>query len=90
VAEYGHDQGCVVIGGVVYRGSRYPILQGGYLYADYCSGRMWALDAGAAAPTAVRVGSAGPQLVAFGEDEDGEVYVADLTGTISEIVATNR
>jgi glucose/arabinose dehydrogenase len=90
VAEYGHDQGCVVIGGVVYRGARFPILQGGYVYADYCSGRMWALDAGATAPSAVRVGSSGPQVVAFGEDEAGEVYVADLSGTISALVANPR
>jgi glucose/arabinose dehydrogenase len=90
VAEYGHDQGCVVIGGVVYRGSRYPFLQGGYLYADYCSGKLWALDADASLPMAGQVGMAGAQIVAFGEDEGGEVYVADLNGTISQVVATAR
>jgi glucose/arabinose dehydrogenase len=95
VAEYGHDQGCVVIGGVVYRGSRFPILDGGYLYADFCSGTMWALDAAAASasaspPTAVRVGTGGGEIVAFGEDQAGEVYVASLTGQISMVVATSR
>jgi len=90
VAEYGHDAGCVVIGGVVYRGSRYPMLQGGYLYLDFCSGRIWALDAAAAAPTPAQVGVLSGQLAAFGEDQAGEVYLADLDGTISELVAGPR
>jgi glucose/arabinose dehydrogenase len=94
VVEYGHAQGCVVIGGVVYRGAAYPILRGGYLYADFCSGRLWALNAAAAmasgtAPGTV-VGTVGPQIAAFGEDEAGEVYVASLGGSISRIIATSR
>jgi glucose/arabinose dehydrogenase len=95
VAEYGHDQGCVVIGGVVYRGGRFPVLGGAYLYADYCSGTMWALDAtatsaSASPPAAVRVGAGGGDIVAFGEDESGEVYVASLSGQISMVVAATR
>ena len=34
---------CAVIGGVVYRGSSLPWLEGAYLYADYCSGELWGL-----------------------------------------------
>ena len=34
---------CAVIGGVVYRGSSLPWLEGAYLYADYCSGEVWGL-----------------------------------------------
>ena len=36
--------GCTVIGGDVYRGSAQPALVGGYVFADYCSGRIWAID----------------------------------------------
>jgi glucose/arabinose dehydrogenase len=90
VADYGHDQGCVVIGGVVYRGSQFPFLRGGYLYADYCSGIVWALDAAAPSPTAAVVGNLGNSVVAFGEDEAGEVYVASLAGTVSRLVAGSR
>lgn len=34
--EYGHDEGCSIIGGVVYRGRVFPEFQGHYFYADYC------------------------------------------------------
>ncbi|MCJ7710655.1 MAG: PQQ-dependent sugar dehydrogenase, partial [Chloroflexi bacterium] len=46
VTEYGHGAGCSVIGGVVYRGSAIPALRGAYLFSDYCSGTLWAIDAG--------------------------------------------
>jgi glucose/arabinose dehydrogenase len=94
VAEYGHDQGCTVIGGVVYRGSDYPMLRGAYLYADYCSGRLWALDAATAmargSAPGMQVGMVGPGMAGFGEDEAGEVYVASLGGSISRVIATRR
>ena len=95
VAEYSHDLGCVVIGGDVYRGTRYPILQGAYLFLDYCTGRIWALDAARAAPSTtlaapVQVGQTAGQDAAFGEDEAGELYVANLTGSISRVVASAK
>ena len=34
--EYGHGEGCAVIGGVVYRGQMFPEFYGHYFYADYC------------------------------------------------------
>ena len=46
VAEYPHPTGCAIIGGVVYRGAAIPALRGGYLFSDYCSGTLWAIDAG--------------------------------------------
>lgn len=87
VVDYGHDLGCAVIGGVVYRGSRYPVLRGGYIFADYCSGRAWVLDAAAASPVAVEAGNVGGSVAAFGEDEAGEIYVANLDGAIARVAA---
>jgi glucose/arabinose dehydrogenase len=92
VAEYSHAEGgCTVIGGAVYRGAAYPILQGGYVFADYCSGRIFAVSAATDGPTnPVRVGTAGDGLAAFGEDAAGELYAANLDGTIYQVVATRR
>jgi glucose/arabinose dehydrogenase len=91
VAEYGHDQGCTVIGGYVYRGTRYPFLVGTYLMADYCSGTIFAIDAAAnGLVKPVVVGSGGSQISAFGEDADGELYVTHLGGEVSRVVAKQR
>jgi glucose/arabinose dehydrogenase len=94
VTEFGHEDGCTVIGGAVYRGTEQPLLAGGYVFGDYCSGRLWAIPASAAAAgetiAPVRVGTAGPGLAAFGEDEAGELYAANLDGTVSRVVATAR
>jgi hypothetical protein len=79
LAEYGHDAGCTVIGGNVYRGSAQPALTGGCFFGDYCSGTIWAIDPGSDAlrpPTVVLKGSA--SLSSFGEDEAGELYATDI------------
>jgi glucose/arabinose dehydrogenase len=92
VTEYGHDNGaCTVIGGDVYRGTEQPLLVGGYVFADYCSGQMWAIAADADGPRdPVPVGTAGSGIAAFGEDAGGELLAANLDGTISRLVATAR
>jgi hypothetical protein len=88
VTEYGHDQGCTVIGGDVYRGSAYPALRGVYLFNDACSGTVFAIDAASTGPVApTRVGKFEGSSVSFGEDQAGELYVANLDGAISRVVA---
>jgi glucose/arabinose dehydrogenase len=89
VAEYRHDEGCSITGGFVYRGSMWPALGGAYLFADYCSGTIWGLDAAdpAAEPPAVLLETGGA-ISSFGQDEDGELYVTDLaSGTVARILA---
>ncbi len=81
VSDYGHDLGCTVIGGAVYRGSAQTALRGGYVFADYCSGRIWAIDAaGGGYRQPVLVDESGINPSAFGEDEAGELFVADIAG----------
>ena len=92
VAEYGHDQGCTVIGGNVDRGPSQPLLVGGYVFADYCSGRVWAIDPavdGPRQPTVVA--ETGHNFSAFGEDEAGDLYAVDISeGTLLRLTAAAR
>ena len=77
VWEYDHQAGKSITGGFVYRGSRVPELQGKYLYADYISGRIWALEYDSASGKVVSnqsIATAGFPILAFGEDQAGEVY----------------
>jgi glucose/arabinose dehydrogenase len=81
--EYGHDAGCSVTGGVVYRGSRIPQLVGHYLYADYCSGwvRSFRWDHGRVVEH--RQWSVKPgEVTSFGVDSAGEVYVLAHSGQV--------
>lgn len=84
---YPHGNGdCSVTGGFVYRGSRYPSFQGMYLYGDFCSGRIWgARFIGGAWESRLLLDST-LQISSFGEDEAGEIYVADyLNGGIYRV-----
>jgi len=77
VAEYGHDRGCSVTGGMVYRGKALPHLQGTYVYGDYCSGRIWGMRRENGRWTSIELADTRLSISTFGEDEAGEVYVAD-------------
>ena len=91
VAEYGHDQGCSVTGGVVYRGMKFPQLQGTYLYGDFCSGKIWGLRRSGAEWQNRMLKDSGLSISTFGEDESGEVHVADYgRGNIYRIEAEAR
>jgi glucose/arabinose dehydrogenase len=87
--EYGHDQGCAITGGYVYRGAAIPSLQGRYFYADYCQGwvRSFRYADGQTTqsedwPT-LRPGGSIPS---FGEDAAGELYVLSANGSVWKIV----
>ena len=88
VAEYGREGGCSVTGGYVYRGRRLPTLYGAYLYADFCSGKIWALrHDGAAVTEQMLVADTGLSISSFGEDASGEVYVLTFEGAIHRLAA---
>jgi glucose/arabinose dehydrogenase len=88
IAEYSHDEGgCTVIGGYVYRGARYPDLAGTYLYADYCSGKIWTLRRAGESWTPSLALDKSMLISSFGEDEAGELYVvAHNEGAIYRLV----
>ena len=78
VAEYEHPRGCAIVGGVVYRGNKYPHMQGIFLYSDFCGGRIWGLtrpelDSQDVWQSALLVNASVP-ISSIGEDEEGNVY----------------
>lgn len=77
IHEYDHNVGKSITGGTVYRGTRVPELAGKYVFADYVSGKVWALTYDPAkkepAHTASIAGNGLP-ILSFGEDEQGDVY----------------
>jgi glucose/arabinose dehydrogenase len=77
VFEYAHTQGCSVTGGFVYRGALYPRMQGLYFLSDYCSGRVWALRRTGISWQSAQLLPGSFAVSTFGEDEAGNVYVAD-------------
>ena len=81
VFEYGHDQGrCSITGGQVYRGPDYPSLFGRYIYGDFCTGEIWALQQQNGQWTNELLGLSDSTILTFGEDERGNVYVS---GTVN-------
>ena len=89
IFEYPHSVGKSITGGLVYRGKALPQLAGGYLYADFVSGKLWALwyDAAAKRVTANRpiLGNQMP-VMSFGTDQANEAYFTLDTGQIYRFV----
>jgi glucose/arabinose dehydrogenase len=91
--QYPHTDGCSITGGYVYRGS-IPEIRGLYFYGDYCSARIWTLHRSTMANTD-RSGELEPpgpaafqEIVGFGEDGYGELYVVDLGGQVYGVRST--
>jgi glucose/arabinose dehydrogenase len=87
---------CSITGGRVYRGAAYPRMNGIYFYGDFCSGKIWGLrrSSGGWESALLRerglVGTPALEgLVSFGEDENGNIYVADrMSGIIYMVTDT--
>lgn len=89
VFEYSHDDGnCSITGGFVYRGTALAGLQGAYLFADYCAGRVRAItvgdDGAFRAEYDLGVSLGGP--VSFAADAQGEPYVLSGSGVIVRLI----
>ena len=88
IGSYDHGQGCSVTGGYVYRGTASPILIGRYLFADYCSGRLWELRETGPNVWAMRqLAQTGLTISSFGEGEDRELYIVHHAGSIYRVTA---
>jgi glucose/arabinose dehydrogenase len=79
---------CAVIGGYVYRGESVPALRDRYVFGDYCSGRLRVIPTDEAQPTPEIVLDTEVRMSTFGQDPDGELYVADVdNGLIYRLIA---
>jgi glucose/arabinose dehydrogenase len=91
VAEYSHNEGCSISGGVVYRGCRMPGHHGTYFYSDFCTSfvRSFRLENGRAVDPrdwTAQVGSGLNRVTSFGVDADGEMYIVDQDGDVYKVV----
>ncbi|MBX3082026.1 MAG: PQQ-dependent sugar dehydrogenase [Anaerolineae bacterium] len=94
VLTYTHDQGdCNIVGGYVYRGHALTDLIGAYLFADYCTGRIWSTRR----PTTTDgtwqrtlLLDTDLTIVTFAEDPDGELYLAEGKGGVYRLEAGSQ
>jgi glucose/arabinose dehydrogenase len=83
VWEYSHAEGIAVIGGYVYHGSTLAGLNSKYIYGDYGSGKVWALQYnGVAIPVNILLSDTDLNISSFGVDENKELYFCSLNGKI--------
>jgi glucose/arabinose dehydrogenase len=82
--DYAREGGaCAVIGGVVARDTRLPALVGRYLFGDFCSGRITAIEVGEAMVTdSDELDAVVPRLTSFGVDGVGRIYATSLGGEV--------
>ncbi len=88
IKEYGRSTGDSVVGGYVYRGKRFPWLDGMYLYADFGAQRVFGFRRVGVRFDAALV-RAGFPIRAFGEDHDGEIYVLNYEGELYRVAVTD-
>lgn len=90
IVDQDHSAGwCSIIGGRVYRGTRYPTLVGRYIYTDYCLGQFRSIRpnglGGWIHEPLTTAGSFGIACIA--EDVTGELYAVNTeSGVISRII----
>jgi glucose/arabinose dehydrogenase len=90
VLDYGHNEGCAVMGGSVYRGQAIPALRGTYFYADLCSAwiRTFRWIGGVATdPHEYTLLDGNEFPNGFSEDAAGELYITSEAGSVFKVVA---
>ena len=79
ILDYDRLQGdATVIGGYVYHGTNIAALAGNYVFGDFISGRIWSLAQNGQGQwlRTFLVNAGGGDLAGFGQDANGELYVA--------------
>ncbi len=78
ILDYPRSDGYSVTGGVVYRGSNLPSLYGKYIYGDYGSGNIWALDYNGSSVVSNQKFTTLGGVVAFGLDGNNELLALSI------------
>ena len=84
VIDFTRSEARAIIGGYVYRGSKFPELYGRYLAGDYVTNQIWAitLDENTMAATKVHLANfPSGNLATWGQDNAGEVFMGDVAST---------
>jgi glucose/arabinose dehydrogenase len=81
VAEYTHSVGYSITGGYVYHGNVYSDIQDLYFFADL-NGLIGTVNND---NNLINYGNYGGTWVSFGEDVNGELYIADISGSIHQV-----
>ena len=85
VLTYRHgSDGCSISGGAPYRGTAIPELEPAFVYSDFCSGIVWALDLAGQRNLTLMTGFNSVSAIRTGPD--GELYLLELSGTVYRIV----
>ncbi|QEL14244.1 PQQ-dependent sugar dehydrogenase [Limnoglobus roseus] len=84
VIELSHTIAASVTGGYVYRGKKFPELVGKYVFGDWMTRRIWAATiTGTELVSLDELTAPQVRIIAFGEDNDGELYLLDYdTGRV--------
>ena len=86
VAEYDHAVGKSITGGYFYRTGPLTELKGAYIYADFISGKLWALrHKDGVAETPIPLLADKPGISSFGTDPTGSLYVLAFDGYVYRI-----
>jgi uncharacterized repeat protein (TIGR03806 family) len=79
--EHPHSEARSLTGGIVYYGSKYPELQGVYIYGDYSTGKIWGVrHDGRRVTWHKELANTRLQITGFGVDSHGEILIADHRG----------
>ncbi|PJZ23996.1 dehydrogenase [Leptospira hartskeerlii] len=81
IYEYGREDGSSITGGYVVTNDRIGDLHGKYVFGDFVSGRIWAIDLpkdGSSVKEAYSLGKWPVLISSFGKDARGSVYIADF------------
>lgn len=86
IMEYDHSSGeRSITGGYTYRGGIFPRMRGIYFFADFASGRLAGLRPLTSGFEASSLADTDFAISSFGENEQGEIHLADYNGAIYRI-----